>query len=94
MNLKLTLSLQEILLGVPLRVTFSVVVHRFDLQWIGLRFPRYGKAEKRSGHAEGVQCTSIEKEVMGTGPYMMNEDYGGKWVAEQYVLMQYYPNYF
>ena len=37
--------------------------------------------------AAGVQCTSIEKEVMGTGPYMMNEDYGGKWVPEQYVLV-------
>ena len=23
----------------------------------------------------------------------MNEDYGGKWVPEQYVLMQYYPGY-
>ena len=43
--------------------------------------------------AAGVQCPSIEKEVMGTGPYMMNEDYGGKWVPEQYVLMQYFQNY-
>ena len=42
---------------------------------------------------EGVQCEAIEKEVMGTGPYMMNEDYGGQWIPEQYVLMQYYPNY-
>ena len=41
----------------------------------------------------GVECTGIQKEVMGTGPYMMNEDYGGKWVPEQYVLMQYYPGY-
>ena len=41
----------------------------------------------------GVECTGIQKEVMGTGPYMMNEDYGGKWVPEQYVLMQYYPDY-
>ena len=41
----------------------------------------------------GVQCTSIEKEVMGTGPYMMNEDYGCIWVPDQYVLMQYYPDY-
>ena len=41
----------------------------------------------------GVECPGIQKEVMGTGPYMMNEDYGGKWVPEQYVLMQYYPNY-
>tara|TARA_B100002052_G_scaffold107981_1_gene99482 strand:- start:598 stop:2973 length:2376 start_codon:yes stop_codon:yes gene_type:complete len=43
--------------------------------------------------SEGVECTGIQKEVMGTGPYMMNEDYGGKWVPEQYVLMQYYPEY-
>ena len=42
---------------------------------------------------EGVQCTAIQKEVMGTGPYTMNEDIGGKWVPEQFVLMQYYPNY-
>jgi peptide/nickel transport system substrate-binding protein len=41
----------------------------------------------------GVECTGIQKEVMGTGPYMMNEDYGGKWVPEQYVVMQYYPGY-
>ena len=41
----------------------------------------------------GLECTGIQKEVMGTGPYMMNEDYGGKWVPEQYVLMQYYPDY-
>ena len=41
----------------------------------------------------GVECTGIQKEVMGTGPYQMNEDYGGKWVPEQYVLMQYYPQY-
>ena len=41
----------------------------------------------------GVECTGIQKEVMGTGPYMMNKDYGGKWVPEQYVLMQYYPDY-
>jgi len=41
----------------------------------------------------GVECTGIQKEVMGTGPYQMNEDYGGKWVPEQYVLMQYYPDY-
>ena len=41
----------------------------------------------------GVECTGIQKEVMGTGPYQMNEDYGGKWVPEQYVLMQYYPEY-
>ncbi len=41
----------------------------------------------------GVECSGIQKEVMGTGPYMMNEDYGGKWVPEQYVLMQYYPDY-
>ena len=41
----------------------------------------------------GMECPGIQKEVMGTGPYMMNEDYGGKWVPEQYVLMQYYPAY-
>ena len=41
----------------------------------------------------GVECTGIQREVMGTGPYMMNPDYGGKWVPEQYVLMQYYPDY-
>ncbi len=41
----------------------------------------------------GVECIGIQKEAMGTGPYMMNEDYGGKWVPEQYVLMQYYPGY-
>ena len=41
----------------------------------------------------GIECAGIQKEVMGTGPYQMNEDYGGKWVPEQYVLMQYYPEY-
>ena len=41
----------------------------------------------------GIECVGIQKEAMGTGPYMMNEDYGGKWVPEQYVLMQYYPDY-
>ena len=41
----------------------------------------------------GQECFGIQEEVMGTGPYMMNENYGGKWVREQYVLMQYYPDY-
>jgi len=41
----------------------------------------------------GVECLGINDKVMGTGPYMMNEAYGGKWVREQYVLMQYYPGY-
>ena len=41
----------------------------------------------------GQECVPITDKVMGTGPYMMNEDYGGKWVREQYVLMQYYPDY-
>ena len=41
----------------------------------------------------GIECPGIQKEVMGTGPYMMNEDHGGKWVPEQYVLMQYFPAY-
>ena len=42
---------------------------------------------------EGIECDVIEKEVMGTGPYTMNEDYGGRWVPDQYVFMQYYPDY-
>jgi peptide/nickel transport system substrate-binding protein len=41
----------------------------------------------------GQECVPITDKVMGTGPYMMNEDYGGKWVREQFVLMQYYPEY-
>ena len=41
----------------------------------------------------GQECVPITDKVMGTGPYMMNEDYGGKWVREQFVLMQYYPDY-
>ncbi len=41
----------------------------------------------------GQECTGITDKVMGTGPYMMNEDYGGRWVREQYVLMEYYPGY-
>ncbi len=41
----------------------------------------------------GIECEAIEKEVMGTGPYTMNEDYGGRWIPDQYVFMQYYPDY-
>ena len=41
----------------------------------------------------GQECMGIQDEVMGTGPYMMNTDHGGRWVREQYVLMEYYPNY-
>ena len=43
--------------------------------------------------ALGIECEAIEKEVMGTGPYTMNEDYGGRWIPDQYVFMQYYPDY-
>jgi len=39
------------------------------------------------------ECTQITDKVMGTGPYMMNEEFGGRWVREQYVLMEYYPDY-
>ena len=41
----------------------------------------------------GQECLGIQEDVMGTGPYMMNEDYGGRWVREQCVLMEYYPDY-
>ncbi len=37
---------------------------------------------------EGVPCENIEKEVMGTGPYKFV-----KWVPDQYVLMEYHPDY-
>ena len=38
---------------------------------------------------EGVQCEAIRKKLWELG-LTMNEDIGGKWVPEQFVLMQYY----
>ena len=37
---------------------------------------------------EGVPCENIERDVMGTGPYKFV-----KWVPDQYVLMEYHPDY-
>jgi peptide/nickel transport system substrate-binding protein len=37
---------------------------------------------------EGVPCENIERDAMGTGPYKFV-----KWVPDQYVLMEYHPDY-
>ena len=37
---------------------------------------------------EGVPCENIERDTMGTGPYKFV-----KWVPDQYVLMEYHPDY-